>query len=439
MATTTVTVDQGGAGFAANEDLSVKKVDPEGRCDEAGVTVGMYVVEFQGSTLAPGTTWATLRQMVKGAERPWSFVFSACPPGSVNVEVGGDGGAGFAANEDLTLRKVDPGKACDDAGVKVGMRVYSFQGEVLAADETWSILKAKVKDTPKPWQFTFVSAAEGAGGGAGPVIAEPTGWLSKWMHAPAAIPVPATPAVPAGPSASDEAWRLEKEWVEKAVAAALEKGQQAMAEGDFNGAIQAYVDGQKEDKRNESLAYNLKNAKKLQGDAVVASQEEGKAAIAAADYEKAIVAYKRALEVDPADPRKVGASLKRAETDLATITDSIKVGTAAIESESFVDAINAFKRGAAINNAHEELKKLAAKAEEAEERARFLQEQATARAAAKVQLSQVRSLPCASSIRIFASHPRSSPAAGACARFHSRGQPGGKPRRRLVRVLGAIF
>ena len=358
MATTTVTVDQGGAGFAANEDLSVKKVDPEGRCDEAGVTVGMYVVEFQGSALAPGTTWATLRQMVKGAERPWSFVFSACPPGSVNVEVGGDGGAGFAANEDLTLRKVDPGKACDDAGVKVGMRVYSFQGEVLAADETWSILKAKVKDTPKPWQFTFVSAAEGAGGGAGPVIAEPTGWLSKWMHAPAAIPVPATPAVPAGPSASDEAWRLEKEWVEKAVAAALEKGQQAMAEGDFNGAIQAYVDGQKEDKRNESLAYNLKNAKKLQGDAVVASQEEGKAAIAAADYEKAIVAYKRALEVDLADPRKVGASLKRAETDLATITDSVKVGTAAMESESFVEAINAFKKGAAINNAHEELKKL---------------------------------------------------------------------------------
>ena len=35
--TVTVTVEQGGAGFAANEDLSVKKVDPEGRCDEAGV------------------------------------------------------------------------------------------------------------------------------------------------------------------------------------------------------------------------------------------------------------------------------------------------------------------------------------------------------------------------------------------------------------------
>ena len=81
MAAITVTVDQGGAGFAANEDLSVKKVDPEGRCDEAGVTLGMYVVEFQGQPLAPGTTWATLRQMVKGAERPWSFVFDSCPPG----------------------------------------------------------------------------------------------------------------------------------------------------------------------------------------------------------------------------------------------------------------------------------------------------------------------------------------------------------------------
>ena len=37
--TVTVTVEQGGAGFAANEDLSVKKVDPEGRCDEAGVAL----------------------------------------------------------------------------------------------------------------------------------------------------------------------------------------------------------------------------------------------------------------------------------------------------------------------------------------------------------------------------------------------------------------
>lgn len=34
--TVTVTVEQGGAGFAANEDLSVKKVDPEGRCGEEG-------------------------------------------------------------------------------------------------------------------------------------------------------------------------------------------------------------------------------------------------------------------------------------------------------------------------------------------------------------------------------------------------------------------
>ena len=35
----TVTVEQGGAGFAANEDLTVKKVDPDGACDEAGVIV----------------------------------------------------------------------------------------------------------------------------------------------------------------------------------------------------------------------------------------------------------------------------------------------------------------------------------------------------------------------------------------------------------------
>eukprot|EP01046_Picozoa_sp_COSAG06_P085674 COSAG06_NODE_32355_length_507_cov_1.713235_1_plen_142_part_01 len=130
----------------------------------------MYVVEFQGQPLAPGTTWATLRQMVKGAERPWSFVFDSCPPGSVRVNVD-DGGAGFAANEDLTLRKVDPGKACDDAGVKVGMRVYSFQGEVLSSEETWSTLKTKVKDTPKPWQFTFAPPAAGAAVSAAPAPA----------------------------------------------------------------------------------------------------------------------------------------------------------------------------------------------------------------------------------------------------------------------------
>ena len=58
--TVTVTVEQGGAGFAANEDLSGKKVDPEGRCDEAGVEVGMFVIEFQERPLEPGTTWATL-------------------------------------------------------------------------------------------------------------------------------------------------------------------------------------------------------------------------------------------------------------------------------------------------------------------------------------------------------------------------------------------
>ena len=83
--TVTVTVEQGGAGFAANEDLSVKKVDPEGRCDEAGVEVGMFVIEFQERPLEPGTTWATLRQMVKGAERPWTFQFAPFPLGSSDL------------------------------------------------------------------------------------------------------------------------------------------------------------------------------------------------------------------------------------------------------------------------------------------------------------------------------------------------------------------
>ena len=89
---------------------------------------------------------------------------NSCPPtGSIQMAVtDDDDGAGFSANEDdLTAKKVEPGKPCCKAAVKVGMRVYSFQGEVLS-QEIWSTLKLKVKRTPKPWHFIFAPPAGGA-------------------------------------------------------------------------------------------------------------------------------------------------------------------------------------------------------------------------------------------------------------------------------------
>merc|ERR1711939_964325 len=75
-----VEVADGGAGFAANEDLTVKKIDEGKACEQAGVKVKMHVVEFQDKLLPPTTTWTDLRGMVKAAPKPWSFVFqSDCP------------------------------------------------------------------------------------------------------------------------------------------------------------------------------------------------------------------------------------------------------------------------------------------------------------------------------------------------------------------------
>jgi hypothetical protein len=78
----------------------------------------MRVHSFQGEILAHGTTWNDLKEKVKATPRPWTFVFA----GTVRVEVA-EGGAGFAANEDLTVKKIDEGKACEQAGVVLGMHV----------------------------------------------------------------------------------------------------------------------------------------------------------------------------------------------------------------------------------------------------------------------------------------------------------------------------
>jgi len=147
-----VKVSEGGAGFAANEQLAVKKVNAGEASDLAGVKVGMRVLAFQGQALPSGTTWDDLKGKVKAASRPWTFVFA----GTIRVEVS-EGGAGFAANEDLTVKKIDEGKACQRAGVCLGMHVVEFQDKLLPPTTTWTDLRAMVKAAPKPWSFVFQS------------------------------------------------------------------------------------------------------------------------------------------------------------------------------------------------------------------------------------------------------------------------------------------
>ena len=86
-----VRVTEGGAGFATNEDLSVKKIDGLGACDSAGVVMGMWVVAFQGEHFGADMTWTCLKGKVKATPKPWEFTFSSDPPGSKTVIVT-DGG-----------------------------------------------------------------------------------------------------------------------------------------------------------------------------------------------------------------------------------------------------------------------------------------------------------------------------------------------------------
>ena len=117
-------VEEGGAGFATNDVLAVKKVNPGEASELAGVKVGMRVHSFQGEVLPHGSTWDDLKAKVKASPRPWKFQFA----GTIRVEVA-EGGAGFAANEDLTVKKIDEGKACEKAGVKENMHVVSKRGQ----------------------------------------------------------------------------------------------------------------------------------------------------------------------------------------------------------------------------------------------------------------------------------------------------------------------
>ena len=78
-----------------------------------------------------GSTWDDLKGKVKASPRPWKFQFA----GTIRVQVA-EGGAGFAANEDLTVKKIDEGKACEKAGVKEKMHVVSTPLPKVLADLT---------------------------------------------------------------------------------------------------------------------------------------------------------------------------------------------------------------------------------------------------------------------------------------------------------------
>jgi hypothetical protein len=73
-------VSKGSAGFTCAEDLTVVKLPPGkkgSQAEAAGVMVGMRCVAFQGVPLDDDTTWSILKDLVKAADKPWSFTFSS--------------------------------------------------------------------------------------------------------------------------------------------------------------------------------------------------------------------------------------------------------------------------------------------------------------------------------------------------------------------------
>lgn len=73
----TVLIEDGSAGFAALDGtLTVKTVAAGQACEKAGVLKGMQVAKFQGEALPTNFTWALLKDKVKAAPKPWTFVFA---------------------------------------------------------------------------------------------------------------------------------------------------------------------------------------------------------------------------------------------------------------------------------------------------------------------------------------------------------------------------
>ena len=76
-AVVTVQIEDGSAGFAAMDGtLTVKTVAAGQACENSGVLKGMQVAKFQGEMLPLDFTWAQLKDKVKAAPKPWTFVFA---------------------------------------------------------------------------------------------------------------------------------------------------------------------------------------------------------------------------------------------------------------------------------------------------------------------------------------------------------------------------
>ena len=68
-----------------------------------------------------------------------------------------DHDAGFTCTPNLTVKRLDESCLAVSAGVKLGMRVATFQGKTLdASSVTWKHLKNLVRNSEKPWRFGFV-------------------------------------------------------------------------------------------------------------------------------------------------------------------------------------------------------------------------------------------------------------------------------------------
>ena len=68
-----------------------------------------------------------------------------------------------AADDTLVVTELQPGGLCDVAGVTVGMRLVSFQGELVAGAPTWKeFAGATVVGSARPWAFEFAVPAETA-------------------------------------------------------------------------------------------------------------------------------------------------------------------------------------------------------------------------------------------------------------------------------------
>jgi hypothetical protein len=190
-----VTIDDGaGAGFVANDDLTVSKVTASQACAAAGIEIGWRVLEFQDELLGSDETWASLKLKVKSAPKPWRFTFGppaangdiaaplpegrppeqACTrptstalPRTIVHTVNKRGDEiGFDCNRSLTVITVSDLEA-RTSGIVVGMQLVEFKGghEVWTRDldrtMTWSKMrreKAIESVAPHPWEFTFVPA-----------------------------------------------------------------------------------------------------------------------------------------------------------------------------------------------------------------------------------------------------------------------------------------